>query len=134
MKFEIVKAEDILEFRQAMLWPNMPISHVMVAQDDAAIHLCARSNGKIYAAGSFFLTDERAQLRKLAVDPQCRGKGIGRRLVSFGSDVVRKEGARELWCDARVDSIGFYEKLGFQVGGQVYLKSEERYRKATLAL
>ena len=133
MKFEIVKAEDILEFRQAMLWPDMPISHVMVAQDDTAIHLCARERGKIYAAGSFFLSAKRAQLRKLAVDAECRGKGIGRRLVSKGSDIVRKQGAKELWCDARVDSVGFYESLGFRIEEHVYLKAGERYRKATLA-
>ncbi len=132
--FEIVDVEDILPFRQAMLWPDKPISHVKVAGDEDAIHICLRSNGEIVAAGTFFRSGETAQLRKLAVSPQCRGQGIGKALVSFGVDHLAKLGITRLWCDARVTAVGFYEALEFEVDADVYLKSGVAYRAASRAL
>lgn len=132
--FEIVDVVDILPFRQAMLWPSKPLSHVKVVGDENAIHICLRSRGGIVAAGSFFLTGSIAQLRKLAVSPDCRGQGLGKALVSFGADHLAELGVTQLWCDARVTAVGFYETLGFQVEPDVYLKSDVAYRRASRSL
>lgn len=36
--FEILDVEEILLFRQTMLWPDKPLCHVKVLGDDDAIH------------------------------------------------------------------------------------------------
>ena len=132
--FEIVDVAEILAFRQAMLWPDKPLSHVKVAGDETAIHICLRHNDAIIAAGSFFPTGSNAQLRKLAVSADLRGQGVGKALISFGADCLAQRGVRHLWCDARATAVGFYESLGFQVDPSVYLKSDVAYRKASRAL
>jgi ribosomal protein S18 acetylase RimI-like enzyme len=134
MHFEQVSSDEILVFRQAMLWPDKPLSHVSVIGDDTALHLCLRENGAIRAAGSFFREGDNVQLRKLAVHPDLRGMGIGRELIQAGADTVQTQGARTLWCDARVESLGFYEQIGFSIEGDVYFKSGKPYRKASIEL
>ena len=134
MLFEEVQTDVILKFRQAMLWPDKPLSHVAVLGDDTATHLCLRQNGEICAAGSFFPDGDRVQLRKLAVHPDLRSKGIGKQLIQAGIDIMKDKGARLLWCDARVESLGFYEQIGFSVEGDIYLKSGKPYRKASIEL
>lgn len=56
----------------------------------------------------------------LAVAPRLRGRGMGRRLVSMAEHEARQRGCTHMWLDtyafqARV----FYEKVGFEVFGQL---------------
>ena len=132
--FSVVEVGEILHFRQAMLWPDKPLSHVMLPDDDTALHICGRMNRQIISVGSFFVSGDTAQLRKLAVDPEFRGRQLGADLVMFGAREVAKQGVKVLWCDARVESVGFYERLGFRVDSAEYEKSGARYRKASLRL
>ena len=53
------------------------------------------------------------QLRGMATDPHVRGLGIGRALVAAGLSRVVVTGADLVWCDARGDAVGFYERVGF---------------------
>ncbi len=132
--FDLVDVSEILAFRQAMLWPNKPLDHVSLAEDDTATHICARLDQKIIAAGSFFLNNDAARLRKLAVDPEFRGQRLGAELVTIGSQRMIAEGAKVLWCDARVESVGFYERLGFEVDQSVFEKDGALYRRASRQL
>ena len=134
VNFDAVDVSDILEFRQVMLWPDKPLSHVMLPDDDSATHICGRLNQRIIAVGSFFLTGDSAQLRKLAVDPEYRGQSLGKSLVRFGIRKLAEAETKVLWCDARVESVGFYERLGFEVDQSVFEKSGAQYRKAAIRL
>ena len=134
LKFELVDCADILEFRHAMLWPDRPLAHVMVSGDEDAVHVCLKHNDQVIAAGSFFIVGSTAQLRKLAVDPDWQGRGLGKSLVTFGAQHIAKLGVSELWCDARATAVGFYEALGFTVARDIYLKSDVAYRKASVSL
>ena len=132
--FDVVDVSEILHFRQAMLWPDKPLSHVMLPDDDTALHICGRLDRRVIAAGSFFVGGDAAQLRKMAVDPVFRGQQLGKNLVMYGACEVAKQGVKVLWCDARVESAGFYERLGFRVEDSEYEKSGALYRKASMQL
>lgn len=132
--FAVVDVAEIIEFRRAMLWPDKPLSHVMLPEDDTATHICGRLGQAIVAAGSFFIVGQTAQLRKLAIDPAYRGRQLGKVLVMHGARIMSDKGARVLWCDARVESVGFYKRLGFEIEIPEYEKSGARYRKASLNL
>jgi predicted GNAT family N-acyltransferase len=93
--------------------------------DDApyALHLAARlDGGEIVGVVRFHPRDcpWRAaeapwQLRGMATDPRVRGLGAGRALVAAGLTRVVQRGADLVWCDARADAVGFYERIGFSI-------------------
>ena len=61
-------------------------------------------------------TDEMGELRRMAVDPECRGNSVGTRLVGNLLDHARKEGFKRVFlttltCNTR--AVTFYERLGF---------------------
>jgi len=132
--FRSIHADETLIFRQAMLWPDKPISHVMIPGDDTAHHVGAFANGSLIAVGSFYSAPPKARLRKLAVAPDHRGTGLGAGLVRHGARLMKDAGLQELWCDARQSACGFYEKLDFVISGEVFTKSGIPYVKAHLDL
>lgn len=60
------------------------------------------------------------RLRGMATAPEVRGEGVGVLLVERAREHVRDDGARILWCSARLAAVGFYQRLGFQTLGQVW--------------
>ncbi len=98
------------------------------------MHVGAFVLGDLIGVGSFFVTLPEAQLRKLAVRPECRGRGIASQIIRFGAAKACARGGRAIWCDARVSALGFYETLGFAVTGDTFDKSGVAYRKARLEL
>ena len=63
-----------------------------------------------------------AKLRQMAVDPQYQGQGIGRQLLQYVEQFLGAQGITDLELSARQTAIGFYEKLGFFVEGELYLE------------
>jgi amino-acid N-acetyltransferase len=53
-------------------------------------------------------------LRSLAVDPDVRGAGIGRRLIGELEARASRRGTRELWL-LTIDADRFFSKLGYRV-------------------
>ncbi len=61
-------------------------------------------------------------LRQMAVRNQLQGKGIGRALMEFAETIARDIGYREISMHARSSAAGFYEKMGYNVTGEEFLK------------
>lgn len=143
-------AEEVVDLRERVLWPGRPemcrlaedaapeaVHLVAVADDDGVGDGVGSGDGGAAALGvlSLFLprrpecgTAEepcgRAQFRKLAVDPTCRGRGIGRTLVDVAAAEARTAGAATLFCHAREPQAGFYELQGFERCGEPFRKYE----------
>jgi predicted N-acetyltransferase YhbS len=64
------------------------------------------------------------QLRGMATDPAVRGTGTGKALVAEGLSRIATLGGDLVWCDARVAAVGFYERMGFAVVTEEFLKPE----------
>lgn len=60
-----------------------------------------------------FYGKEVTEFRTLAVKKEFQGKGIGRKLVERGLDIVRNLGVRRVFVLTRNE--GFFRKLGFKV-------------------
>jgi GNAT superfamily N-acetyltransferase len=60
------------------------------------------------------------RLRQMAVLNDLQGKGIGRALMNFAENLARDSGYRILRMHARVNAIGFYEKVGYKVSGDQF--------------
>lgn len=60
---------------------------------------------------------EEAEILTLAVEPRCRGRGIGKRLVAAARDLGRRAGARTLFLevqDGNAAAIALYGATGFE--------------------
>jgi predicted GNAT family N-acyltransferase len=64
------------------------------------------------------------QLRGMATAAAARQTGAGRALVAEGLARIRAVGGDLVWCDARVAAVGFYERMGFVVVTEEFLKPE----------
>ena len=61
------------------------------------------------------------KLMQMVVDQQRRREGIGRALlVEFERRAVGELGLEELFCHARDDARGFYERLGWHAEGEPF--------------
>ncbi len=132
--FRTLSAQETYQFRQAVLWPDKPLSHVMISGDETALHVGAFEGDALIGVGSFFLTPPKARLRKFAVSPKHQQKGVGSALLRHAAGLMRGQNIQQLWCDARQDACDFYRKRGFQIDPDVFLKSGVAYQRAQVAL
>ncbi|MCC6659464.1 MAG: GNAT family N-acetyltransferase [Phycisphaerales bacterium] len=73
------------------------------------------------------------KLMQMAVNLQRQGEGIGRQLVvAVESRAFRDLGLSQLFCHARVPVVGFYESLGWQPDGEVFLEVGIPHRRMTV--
>lgn len=70
--------------------------------------------------------DAERRLRQVAVHPGAWGTGIGRALVTELERVAISEGSSEVVLNARDSAIGFYERLGYRVDGDLFVSEMTR--------
>lgn len=70
------------------------------------------------------------KLMQMAVEPQLQGSGIGRQLVAvLEAHAFGVLGYSSLFCHARVEAARFYERLGWQIEGELFEEAGiEHYR------
>jgi GNAT superfamily N-acetyltransferase len=66
------------------------------------------------------VNEQMVQLRQMAVIAGLQGKGIGRAIMIFAENIARDAGFTILMMHARDTAIGFYEKLGYEVYGNMF--------------
>jgi GNAT superfamily N-acetyltransferase len=124
-----VDAATIRPLRRAILRPTRPPEASVYQQDDddTTVHLAAydETTGALVGCVTVFpeaVADEPAawRLRGMAVKAELRGTGIGAALLAAATDAARSAGAPLLWCEARENAEGFYEKYGFIGQGDLF--------------
>jgi len=72
----------------------------------------AESGGRVVGCAALVVVDtELAEIRSVAVDPDARTRGIGRRMVHHLAAVAKQLGLSELFLLTRIP--GFFESCGF---------------------
>ena len=62
------------------------------------------------------------RLRQMAVLNDLQGKGIGRALMNFAENLARDRGYKRVKMHARLNALGFYEKVGYKVKGDEFME------------
>jgi predicted GNAT family N-acyltransferase len=124
---------------------GVPVEEEIDALDDdpTTTHLLVRdANGPSLATGRL-LTDPAdpgmVHVGRVAVMAEARGTGVGALLMRALEDLALAEhagpgGAVRVELSAQVQAIGFYERLGYQVAGLVYLDAGIEHRDAAKTL
>ena len=102
--------------------------------DDGAIHLLARRDGEPVGTLRLRPSGSRAKVERVAVLAPLRDEGIGRALMDAVHQLARGEGLEVLELHAQVPVIGFYERLGYQAYGPVFLDANIEHRAMRLEL
>jgi GNAT superfamily N-acetyltransferase len=147
-KFEIsfahCSAEDFGEVFPLLqqLWPNKVLDRDGLGNlfrealpENSRVLLSARLNAKLVGFGSMTLKPHLwhggliAWVDELVVDADCRGRGIGKRLLDRMVTLAREKGCRAMELDSafhRIEAHDFYEKLGFEKRAFLFAKSLAR--------
>ncbi len=125
---------DLLPLRQRVLRPELAAEYARFDGDGdpSTLHIAARLGGDVVGVASLFRVapPEREphsvipvaaaaglpwQLRGMATEHDYRGRGVGRWMVAACLQHVFDAGGGVVWCNARTEAAGFYERLGFTV-------------------
>lgn len=129
MQVKQIEAKDTYRVRSVMLRPGLEINHCHFDGDfdELTFHLGAYENEKLASVASFYLRNNPSfqaeyqyQLRGMATlkDFQCRG--FSKALLKTAYPLIKSNHVNLLWCNARVEAVGFYEKAGFEVKGEKF--------------
>lgn len=95
--------------------------------DDEAIHAVAYAGEEVVAAGRLIFDDYKYKIEKVAVLKEEREKKYGNFIVLMLVDKAFLSGAKEIYIDSGLDTVGFYKKMGFQICSDEYEKSGRKY-------
>jgi GNAT superfamily N-acetyltransferase len=137
-----VEASDLHELRRRVLRNNDPAKKAGDARDDeaATLHVGGFIDERLVVSASFYLTKAPVneelvsyQLRFMATDFDVQGKGYGSQVLEFAFDVLREEGAQQVWAYARDTALGFYVATGWSVvEGSEHLSAETHLPHTTI--
>jgi len=122
-----IPTAETYPLRQAVLWPNQPISYIQLAEDAEGIHFGLFKNKQLISVISLFIDGESVQFRKFATHTDEQGRGYGTDLLQHTIDFATTENIKLLWCNARVDKTNFYKKFGFQETSKTYIKKGVKF-------
>ncbi len=126
-----ISAAETRPLRSLVLRPGAPPETLVYPGDDhpEALHLGAFEGDRLVGIATVYPEPppeahrgvippgDAFRLRGMATTPDVRGAGYGRRLLEGCYEHVRAQGARVLWCNARVGARAFYLALGLQTVG-----------------
>ncbi|KAG2341589.1 hypothetical protein BDR05DRAFT_965308 [Suillus weaverae] len=149
-----IDADATLELRQSVLWPNLSLADVRIAEDDSGLHLGAFVPQHETPIAVISLFDEplpeqhlvicgndsppqrkSARFRKFACDPMHQNQGIGTQLLQYAAEAARSTlGASIIWCDARTSSSAWYKKRGMVEFSDPFYKGDVKFIRMKMSL
>lgn len=129
IEIQKVNADDLIEIRHLVLWPDKPREFVKVPEDESGIHFGLYFDGTLVSVISLFGDDRGIRFRKFATLPGFQGKGLGSKLLQHAITYAQIQGYTRMWCDARTDALGFYERFDFKKFSESFFKEHIEYYK-----
>lgn len=134
MKITPLHWTQTIPIRQRVLWPNKPPEFCHVAGDEDALHFGALVDDKLVSIISLYISGSEARFRKFATLAEYQRRGIGSKLLTHVISSAQEKGIARIWCDARATAVGFYERFGLTVEGEMFYKSDVAYYKMERAI
>ena len=134
MNIRKISADDTLQLRRDVLYPNESLDAVKVDHDADGLHFGVFDQGQLVTVVSLFLGRDTAQFRKLATAPAAQGKGFGKAILAYLVDICKKEKIKLLWCNARDTAVTFYDRLGYTTKGDYFIKGGITFVRMELPL
>ena len=111
--------------------------HAWEQKDPESAHIVAILNDQVVGCVLLYPHPEepqKAQLLQMATDSKLQGQGIGQRLVEALKEHAKAMGVATVFCHARCEVQGFYQKLGFQATGGTFEEVGLKHQLMELSL
>lgn len=105
------------------------------AEMTSALHVIARCDGEVVGTARLLLpeiSEGVAHIGRVAVLRSHRGRGIGYALMRALHDLAHEHGITTIALNAQLHALAFYEKLGYQAHGDVFLDANIPHRAMTV--
>ena len=115
-KSEIEK-KQALEVRRRVFIEEQNVSEGLELDEfeNIATHFVALDNGRPVGVGRLRLKKYYAKFERIAALKECRGKGVGQKIMSFMEDYAKLKFPSYLPAmHAQKSAISFYEKIGWE--------------------
>ena len=117
--------QKALELRNQILRESLGLvmNYDEIKGEYKATHVVGYENNEIICGLYLnYQYDGNWDLEQVFVLPEHQKKGIGSTLLAFAEDYVSKHGGRAIQATTRVSAMGFYQKLGYTVKGEEFIK------------
>lgn len=102
---------------------GLEYSSDFLAAEKDQFHIGIFSDDKILGILLLQIIDPKTlKMRQVAVDEHLQGTGIGRKLVEFSEEFAFHKGFRKITLHARKTAVPFYEKLNYNIIGEMFLE------------
>ena len=125
-----INSNDAIDLRMRVLRPLHPREMCEYAEDNlsSTFHLGIWQDGKVISNGTFmeqshekFPTAKLSyRLRGMATDPSFQQRGLGKEIILFAEEELKRRKSDLLWFNARVSAEIFYRKLGYEAIDEVF--------------
>lgn len=99
---------------------QVPVELEIDEYDPAAMHLVLLQGAQVAATLRLVPYGDKIKIGRVAVRQQLRRQGLGTQLMLRGIRHAAESGFRTVFLDAQVDSMPFYQGLGFIEEGDVF--------------
>lgn len=134
MEFEKLKREDIPEVYEieklSFTDPHSIASMTAAIMNPACEFWVVREGNKIAGFVEFWIMYDESHIIDIAVHPEFRRRGIGKKLMEFLIEKSSAAGAKKIFLEVRpsnTPAIALYKKMGFVESGMrtKYYKDED---------
>ena len=101
---------------------GVPPSIEMDERDPECIHVLAFVDGEAVGTGRLDVA-KHGKIGRVAVLARVRGTGVGRALMMHLHEIARRHGLADVWCHAQVSAAPFYERLGYERVGDIFVEA-----------
>lgn len=119
--FDILKLrQDVFFVEEKIIYPDLD------GIDKEARHVFTTINGEIasYARVYWDCAEKRVKIGRVVTAAEHRGKGLASEIIRRCVEVGKKDfNAKEIWLDAQIHAVSFYESLGFKVASGRFMEA-----------
>jgi len=122
-----IRVAQTYTIRKEILRKNIDLPYKFSGDlDDGTFHLGAFKADTIVGVVSFMKSDlnklkgTQYQLRGMATSIEVRKEGFGNLLLKEAFEFLKQNQIDIVWCNAREEAVGFYQKNGFKILGDQF--------------
>ena len=97
-------------------------------RDGEALHMVVKDGERVIGtARVLFLHDKQAKIERMAVLESFRNRGIGRGIISFLNEELKKRAVEQAVLHAQYTAVGFYQACGFKETGLPFWEADIKH-------
>ena len=130
IEVRIISPSLTYTIRNKVLWPHKKIENCKLSIDklSSTYHIGTFFEEELISIGTFLKeknknfnkTPNQYRLRAMGTLNNFQGLSGGKSLLLYAMSFLKEKKINLIWCDARINAIPFYKKLGLKTKGDFY--------------